>query len=174
MSIQTNANGIINFLQENDKLIKDITQTAKDAAAALATLADRLAQNRRDTQELVDRVGTIEFEVARSTDAKVKQQELLDEIADISKKIQNFRDQPEITTPLYATRSALYVALANTFNDTVRTIVTFTLEEIDEMKVLLRRATLDAEARQQWAHVLDGAVQLAKLGLKLALKLAAV
>jgi hypothetical protein len=62
--------------------------------------------------------------------------------------------------------AALYVALANTYNNSIRKIVPFTQEEVDTLRVLLRRATLDAAARQRRADVLDAAVQLAKLGLR--------
>ena len=59
------------------------------------------------------------------------------------------------------------------YNNAVRKIVPFTQDEVDSLKVLLRRATLDAAARQRWADVLDAAIQLAKLGLRVAVKVAA-
>jgi hypothetical protein len=66
-----------------------------------------------------------------------------------------------------------YMLLANTYNDLVGQIVTFTPQEIDELRVLLRKATLDIEFRKQLAHVLDAAVQVSKLLLRVAGKLVA-
>ncbi len=64
-------------------------------------------------------------------------------------------------------------ALGNTFNDLVAQIVTFSPQEIDDLRVLLRRATLDTASRQKLAHVLDASVQISKLLLRVAGKLVA-
>jgi hypothetical protein len=173
MAIPTNATGIIDFLKGNDDLVKEVGDTARDAVNVITTLSDRIEARRKETKALVDGLGQLSFEVARTLDLAAKQAEILAEIEHTSKTIQQFRNHPEITTSLFATRAALYVALANTYNDSIRKIVPFTQEEVDALRVLLRRATLDAAARQRWADVLDAAVQLAKLGLRVAVKVAA-
>ena len=173
MAIDTTAQGILGFLQGNDKLVRDISGTAKDAGGALAGLVGRLEATRRDAADLVAKLGTVPFAVAKTSDAKQEQQRLLDQISEVSKNIQEFQDHPEITTHFFALRAALYTALANTYNDSIATVVSFTPDEVDQLRTLLRRATLDAAARQRWADILDGAVQLAKFGLRLAAKLAA-
>lgn len=173
MAIPTNANDFIDFLKGNDALVQEVGDTARDAVNLITGLADRIEARRKETASLVDGLGALPFDVARTADMAAKQSQILGQIEDTSKSIQQFRDHPEITTPLLATRAALYVALANTYNDAVRKIVPFTQDEVDSLKVLLRRAALDAAARQRWADVLDAAVQLAKLGLRVAVKLAA-
>jgi ABC-type transporter Mla subunit MlaD len=173
VAIETTAQGILGFLQGNDKLVQDVSGAAKDVGGVLVGLANRLDANRRDAADLVAKLGNVPFAVARTSDAKKQQERLLEQISEVSKDIQEFQDHPEITTHLFAQRSALYMALANTYNDSIATVVSFTPDEVDQLRTLLRRATLDAAARQRWADILDGAVQLAKLGLRLAAKLAA-
>ncbi len=102
-----------------------------------------------------------------------KQRDLLAKISDTQDRIRRFIDAPELTTPLFGDLVGFYVELANTYNDSVRRVVTFTDGEIDELNSLVRQATLDAIARQRWADVLAAAVTLTKLGLKVAVKLAA-
>ena len=173
MAIQTTARGILDFLQGNDGLVKDIGDTAKDAGALIKKLADRVEAGRTEAQNLVDRLGNVPFDVAPTPDIRARQTQILDSIEDTSKKIQEFRGFPEITAALLATRATLYVALANTYNDAIRKTVPFTADEVAALKVLLRSATLDAAARQRWADVHDAAIQLAKLGLRVAVKVAA-
>jgi len=173
MAIPTTATGIIDFLKGNDDLVQAVGNTARDAINVITTLSDRIEVQRKDAATLVDGLGRLQFDVAGTPDMATKQSQILDQIEDTSKTIQEFRDHPDITTPLLATRAALYVALANTYNNAVRKIVPFTQDEVDSLKVLLRRATLDAAARQRWADVLDAAIQLAKLGLRVAVKVAA-
>ncbi len=174
MSIATSTRGIVEYLQRNDTLVKQISEAGEEAAVKLKQLAQRIDAGRREAEELIDELGTVEFVVARSSDVRVKQQELLDQIAEVSKDIQRFNAYPQITALLYAQRSEFYLLLANTFNDTVKEVVSFTQQEIDDLNVLLRRSVLDAEARKQKAHLLDAGIQLAKLAFKLAGKLAAV
>jgi NifB/MoaA-like Fe-S oxidoreductase len=173
MAIPTNSAGIIDFLKGNDNLVQEVGDTARDAINVITTLADRIEARRKETATLVDGLGRLPFDVAGTPDMAAAQAQILAKIEDTSKTIQEFRNHPEITTPLLATRAALYVALANTYNNSIRKIVPFTQEEVDTLRVLLRRATLDAAARQRRADVLDAAVQLAKLGLRVAVKVAA-
>ena len=56
---------------------------------------------------------------------------------------------------------------------TVSKVITFEQQEIDEFETLLSRAELDVEKRQKLAFILDGAVGLAKLAAKIAVKLVA-
>jgi hypothetical protein len=174
MSIQTSTQGLTDFLQRNDKLIQDIRETGKDVTDQVKGLATRFDQARNEAQELISKLGTASFVVAKANDTKVKQARLFEEITVIGKKISDYQDHPEITAGLYATQAAKYVALANTFNDTVSQFVTFTDDEVAQLQTLLRGATLDAEARQRWADILDATVQLTKLALKVAAKLATV
>jgi len=134
MAIQTTARGILDFLQGNDGLVKDIGDTAKDAGALIKKLADRVEAGRTEAQNLVDRLGNVPFDVAPTPDIRARQTQILDSIEDTSKKIQEFRGFPEITAALLATRATLYVALANTYNDAIRKTVPFTADEVAALR----------------------------------------
>lgn len=173
MSIEKSMRGIKDFLQRNDGLTKDIMSTGKDAVVALKGLAARVDSTHREAQELIDQIDTAEFVVARTDETKRKQQELLNQIGTLSDEIWQFASAPELTIPLQGRLAALYVALANTFTDEIRRIITFTEEDVRTFKELLKQAVLDAEKRQRQADILDAAVQLTKLALKGGVKLAA-
>ena len=172
MGIETSIKGIVEFLKRNDDLIKEIAETGKEAFDTIKELADKVDKARDETRELIERIGTVEFVVSKSSDMREKQQMFLEEIQNVSKKIRRFEAYPDITAHLYAQRSSLYLGLANTYTETIRKIITFTDQEADEIKILLRRAALDSEIRQRKADVLDAAVQLTKLMFKVVKKLA--
>lgn len=160
------------FLQENEALIEEIQETVSTGADIVKALAERLENNRKIAEELLTEVNTLEFTVAVMPDVKAKQAALLNEIGEVSKKIQKFKNFPSVTTHLFAQRAALYLELGNTFNDLVGQIVTFTQDEVDQLRELLRRAVLDIQDRQRLASILDGAVNVSKFALRVALKLA--
>lgn len=173
MAIDNSISSIGDFLKRNDELIKDINDAAGATAAIIEDLADRVDASREEAMALADQLGDTQFAVASDVSVKARQKRLLEEVAEVGKKIRTFRDEPDILVHLYAERATLYVGLANTYNDLVGQIVTFSQGEIDEIRVLLRRATLDAAARQRWADVLDGAVQVTKMVFRVAGKLVA-
>lgn len=173
MTIESSFEGVSRFLKENDDLIKKIRENVSDAKDILKDLSDRVKSNRDATEELVGKIGKIPFKVAQNQDIKDRQAKLLDEIRATRKKIHIYRDDPTMKGLFLGNHSTLYLELGNTYIEaSVEKIVTFTQEEVDEIRVLLRRATLDAEARQNAAHILDAAVQISKLALKVAVKLA--
>lgn len=172
MGIKASIKGVVEFLKRNDDLIKEIAGTGKEAFDTLKELADKVDRTREETRELIEKVGTVEFVISKSSEMREKQQMFLEEIQNVSKKIRKFEAYPDITAHLYAQRSSLYMGLANTYTETIGKMVTFTQQEADEIRVLLRRAVLDAEARQRKADILDAAVQLTKLMFKVARKLA--
>lgn len=170
MSIEPSIEGVSRFLKENDDLIKDI----RAGKETLEKLADRVKSNRDSTEELVEKIGKIPFKVAKKQDIRDRQTNLLGVIRETRKKIHIFRDDPTMMGLFESNLAALYLELGNTYiEESVENIVTFTQEEVDEIRVLLRRATLDAEARQNIAHILDAAVQIGKLALKVAVNIAA-
>lgn len=170
MSIEPSIEGVSRFLKENDDLIKDI----RAGKETLEKLADRVKSNRDSTEELVEKIGKIPFKVAKKQDIRDRQTNLLGEIRETRKKVHIFRDDPTMMGLFESNLAALYLELGNTYiEESVENIVTFTQEEVDEIRVLLRRATLDAEARQNIAHILDAAIQIGKLALKVAVNIAA-
>jgi len=173
MSIPTTIKGVVDVLRDRDTLVDDISGEAETAAGELKKLVTRLSAARRETEDLLDKLTTVQFAVAANPTIKAEQQSLLEKISDVSKDIQTFKAYPQITRHLYAQRTELYLLLANTFNDIARNIVAFTDQDVDELRTLLRRAALDAESRKQKAHLLDAAVQLAKIAFRVAAKLAA-
>ena len=172
MAIERSIRGVTGFLQQNEDLIKDISAAASDAAGVIGGLSTRLDKNRSDAEELVANINGQAFAVAKDSNVKQRQEQLLEQIEQVSKDIQKFRDDEDILVHLYGQRGALYMALGNTYNDLVPQLVTFTQQEVDDLRVLLRRAVLDAAARQRQADVLDAAVQISKLALRVATKLA--
>jgi uncharacterized phage infection (PIP) family protein YhgE len=173
MAIAASLKGITDFLQKNEALIEQIKDTAQSATDQIKTLSDQLEANREEAAQLVDQINQMTFSVARDADTRQRQRLILGKIEQVSKDIQTFADEPDILIMLYAERGGLYMALGNTFNDLVAQIVTFSPQEIDELQVLLRRATLDTESRKKLAHVLDASVQVSKLLLRVAGKLVA-
>ena len=173
MAIEASLKGVTDFLQKNEALIEQIKDTAQGANDAIKALADQLQASRDEAAQMVERIDGMRFEVARDAQTKQRQQLILGKIEQLSKDIQTFADEPDILVMLYAERGAPYAGLANTFNDQVAQIVTFSPQEVDDLRVLLRRATLDIESRQQLAHILDAAVQVSKLLLRVAGKLVA-
>ncbi len=173
MSVATTIKGVVDVLRDRDTLVDDITGEAETAAAELKKLASRLSAARSETEDLLDELTTVQFAVAAKPTTKAEQQSLLAKIADVSKDIQEFKAFPQITRHLYAQRTELYLLLSNTFNDMARKIVAFTDQDVDDLRPLLRRAALDAESRKQKAHLLDAAIQLAKIAFRVATKLAA-
>lgn len=170
MAIAKSIKGVTDFIQGNEALIKDIVDQAKSISALFA----QIEQAKGDVKALVEEIPNhITFAVAQSAAVKSTQTALLGEIADVSRKIVDFKDQPLLVASLYLHRSGLYMALGNTYNSLAPAAIQFTQVEIDTLQVLIRRATLDTQARQRWADVLDAAVQISKSGLQLALKLAA-
>jgi len=173
MAIAASLQGVTDFLQKNEALIELIKDTAQDATDKIKTLSDQLKANRDEAEQLVDQINQMKFRVARDVDTRQRQRLILGKIEQVSKDIQTFADEPDVLIMLYQERGGLYMALGNTFNDPVGQIVTFSPEEIDELQVLLRRATLDTESRKKLAHVLDASVQVSKLLLRVAGKLVA-
>jgi hypothetical protein len=173
MKIEASFKGVAGFYQQNQALIQTLGSTAKDAYDEIKTVAGQLEDLRQQSAELVPLLNVRSFDVATDLAVRQQQQVLLGKIADTQAKIQKFIDAPELTTPLYADLAGYYVALANTYNQTMRRFVQFTPAETAELNGLLQQATLDTLARQRWADVLNGAVALTKMALKVAVKLAA-
>jgi len=169
MTIERSVRGVMAFLQENDALIKDI----KDGIGDVRSLARRLDEHRARASQLLDTIGELPFEVARDRDVRAKQKRLVEQITRVGKDMQAFVDEPDILVLLWAQRGALYVALGNTYNDLAAEIVNFSENEIDDLRNLLRRATLDTESRKRFAALLDGAIQVSKFGLRTVAKLVA-
>ena len=169
MTIERSVRGVMTFLQENDALIKDI----KDGLGDAHTLGTRLDEHRERAAQLLARINDLPCAVARDRDVRAKQKRLVEQITRVGKDMQAFIDEPDILVLLWAQRGALYVALGNTYNDLVADFVTFNQGEIDELRNLLRRATLDTASRQRLADLLDGAIQLSKFGLRTVAKLTA-
>jgi len=169
MTIERSIRGVMGFLQENDALMKDI----KEGVGDLRALGDRLDDHRAQANRLLETINDMPFAVATDREVRARQKRLIDQIAKVGKDLQTFIDEPDILVLLWAQRGALYLALGNTYNDLAADIVTFSQAEVDELRILLRRATLDTEARKRLADLLDGAIQVSKFGLRTAAKLAA-
>jgi seryl-tRNA synthetase len=157
------------FLQENEELIEDI----RDGAKSLAALNDKLDQHRQDADALLSQINNLSFAPARDEDVRKRQRVLLEKIEQLSKEISTHADDPELLILFFAQRGDLWFALGNTFNEAAGSIITFSTQEVDELRVLLRRATLDAAARQRAADVVDAAVQLSKFAFRIATKVVA-
>lgn len=56
---------------------------------------------------------------------------------------------------------------------TVGKIIVFMPTEVTQLRALLQQAALDAKERQQWADILAATVQVIKVALAIAVKVAA-
>jgi len=174
MAIDTSGAGLVAFLQNNTALLSDVGSSVKSGTETLSSLVDQLDKNRKDTDDLLQQIQTMQFDVAQAPDVKAQQKDLLGQLAVLTDQIKKFADIPELTTPLYAQQALIYVTLANTFiTGTVRKIITFTPVEVTQLRTLLQQAALDARQRQQWADVLTATVQVVKVALAIAGKVAA-
>jgi hypothetical protein len=174
MSIEASMRGVVNFVAERADFVDQVTGLVETAVTEIQRAADHLDASRNEAQDLVNRLSTEKFAVASSGTTKEKQRSLLEDIETVSKDIQRYGGQPEMVRLLKAERSELYVLLANTYTDAIKDCVPFDAQEIEELRVLLRRSELDAQARQKKAYILDAAIQLSKLGFRAATKLAIV
>jgi hypothetical protein len=177
MSIPLSTEGITVLLKQNDALVTQVKQAieaGETAATDIQKYFAKLDMAKDDVQELLAALGpTVKFAVARSSDVQATQAALFAEISQVSESIRDFNADPELTTLLILHRSKLYKKLGDTFNNAVSKVIPFDQQEIDELETLLSRAELDEDMRQKLAFILDGAVGLAKLGTKIAMKLVA-
>lgn len=173
MEIAPSFEGFVDFYKKNEELISEIAETAETAHAKVKALFERLKASREALKTMVRGINDLAFAVAADRGTREKQQELLQKIGKLSRDIQDFRDYPDIVAQLLLARGLAFDALAVTYTNAVAEIVTFTEGEVDHLKNLLRRAALDARGRQRVAALLDAAVQLSKLALKVGVKLAA-
>ncbi|HTL54683.1 MAG TPA: hypothetical protein VL361_03355 [Candidatus Limnocylindrales bacterium] len=172
MEFENSLKWITEFWKNNQALIEEIQATSQDATDRIKELAEALQENQTQGTQLAAALGK-RFQKGKDEDTRQKQTDLINKIADINKEIQEFHSSPEITGPLESERSDLYEALADTFDNSVRQIVRFSPDEITEINGLLRQADLDAASRQKWADVLNAAVSLTEMALKVAVKVAA-
>lgn len=157
------------FVQKNEALIEEI----RDGVKALDALNNKLDQHRQDADTLLSQINNLSFAPARDDVVRKRQRVLLEEIEELGKKISIHADDPDLLILLFTHRGELWFDLGNTFNEAAGSIITFSPEEIDELRVLLRRATLDAAARQRAADVVDAGIQLSKLAFRIAAKVVA-
>ena len=172
MDFENSLKWVTEFWKNNQALVEQIQQTGKDSAADIKGAADALQKNQQQATQLAGALST-NFQVAPDGATKQKQSDLIKRIQSLNETIQEFRDSPEITASLLAKRSDLYMALADTFDESVAQLVQFTPDEVQEINDLLKQAALDAASRQAWADVLNGAVALTKMALQMAVKVAA-
>ncbi len=172
MAIPTSFQGVVEFIQQNDTLIKDINETAEISVDQIKKLVNRLDQTRKETEQLIQKLGSTRFVIAKKQDVKMRQQALLKKIEEVSKEIQEWKDDPTIASLLVAERGELYLRMANTYNQTVSKVISFSQSDIEELEVLIRRSILDTQARKKKAHILDSSIQIAKILFRVGKKLA--
>ena len=165
--------GVVTFLRDNDTVLKQLMETGETATHEIEELATRLDHAREDAQVLIDQLGAVAFSVGQQDETKVKQTALLEAVTALRKKFEMYKNDP-LRRGIYAAEiSNLYLQLANTFNNTtVSQIVPFAQDEIEGYKELMRKAVLDAASRQKRAAVLKAGVQISRLALSVAGKLA--
>lgn len=169
MPIVQSINGVTDFLQSNEGLVKDI----QNAAKSITDLGNQLDQHRQDAESALAAIGSTPFAVSGDPEIKAAQTALLNQIAVVNTRILQSQGDPIVRADLNNQLATLYTRLANTYNNLIGQIVTFTAEEVTQLQLLLQQATLDAAARQRQADLLAGAVQISKFALRFALKLAA-
>lgn len=173
MSITRSLEGVVNFMRGNDKLIKEVMETGEGALTELQKLANRLEVSRTDTEDLIKTLGQAKFAIDKDQDIRATQEKILQEIGENGKKIMLFSDEPELVGLFHSHRAKLYLAMANTYDTTVQKVISFSEAEVEELKRLLERAMLDTASKKRKAALLDGAIAMTKIALKVGLKLAA-
>jgi len=171
--METSIAGVVGFLEDNDTLIKQLMETAESASQEISDLSVQVDHARKEAKELVDQLGTVEFEVGKQDETKVRQKALLEAVATLRKKFETYKNDP-LRRGIYAAEiSNLYLQLANTFNNgTIAQIVPFTRDEIKTYKELMKEAVLDAVSRKKRAAVIKAAAKISKLAMGIAGKLA--
>jgi predicted nucleic acid-binding Zn-ribbon protein len=174
MSIEASFEGVNQFLKENEELVEEIRGAVSATKDTIESLADRVRANRAKTEELTKKIGKIPFKIAKKGDTKDRQKELLKKIEEAKKKIEKHKDDPTKMGLFQADLSSYYLELGNTYlEEPIEQMVTFNQVEADEIGGLLQSATLDSQKRENLAAILDAAVQISKVVLKVAVKLAA-
>ncbi|CUS32986.1 hypothetical protein [Candidatus Nitrospira nitrificans] len=171
--METSMAGVVGFLEENDSLIKQLMETAEGAHQEITDLSVQVDHAREEAKALVDQLATVEFEVGRQDETRVRQKALLEAVAALRKKFETYKNDP-LRRGIYAAEiSNLYVQLANTFNnETIAQIVPFTRDEVKAYKELMKEAILNAASRKKRAAVIKAAAQISRLALGIAGKLA--
>ena len=167
--------GVVTFLQDNDNVIKQLMETAESATHDIEQLATQVEHARDEAQVLVDQLGALEFAVGKQDETKVRQKALLEAVAALRKKFETYKNDP-LRRGIYAAEiSNLYLQLSNTFNnETIAQIVPFDADEISAYKELMNKAVLDGASRKKRAAVIKAGVQISRLALGVAGKLALV
>jgi hypothetical protein len=173
MSIIRSLEGVVNFMRGNDNLIKDVMEAGEGSVNEMQKLANRLEVARTDTEDLISTLGKAKFAIDKDQDIRATQEKILQEIGENGKKIMMFSDEPELVGLFHSHRAKLYLALANTYDVTVQKVISFSQADVDEYNRLLERAVLDAGSKKRKAALLDGAIALTKIALKVGLKVAA-
>lgn len=163
---------LIAMIAEQEELIDELMDLADEGRDVRDDVLTRIEDTRDWAARLIDDIDDMDFFISDDPDDRGEQQMLLQEIQAIGKKIHQFRFYPDITTHLRLQRGALLVALANTYNDLTAYVIEFSEDEVMQLRLLLRRAVLDAEERQHWANVLDSAVQLSKFMFRVGTRMA--
>jgi hypothetical protein len=170
--METSIAGVVGFLEDNDSLIKQLMETAESAHEEINNLSVQVDHAREEAKALIDQLGTVEFEVGKQDETKVRQKALLEAVAALRKKFETYKNDPLRRGIYSAEISNLYVQLANTFNnETIAQIVPFSRDEIKSYKALMKEAILDAASRKKRAAVIRAAAQISKLALGIAGKL---
>ena len=171
--METSIAGVVGFREDNDSLIKQLMETAESAQEEIGNLSVEVDQAREEAKALIDQLGTVEFEIGKQDETKVRQKALLEAVAALRKKFETYKNDP-LRRGIYAAEiSNLYVQLANTFNnETIAQIVPFSKDEIRAYKELMKEAILNAASRKKRAAVIKAAAQISRLALGIAGKLA--
>lgn len=171
--METSIAGVVGFLEDNDSLIKQLMETAESAQEEIGNLSVEVDQAREEAKALIDQLGTVEFEIGKQDETKVRQKALLEAVAALRKKFETYKNDP-LRRGIYAAEiSNLYVQLANTFNnETIAQIVPFSKDELRAYKELMQEAILNAASRKKRAAVIKAAAQISRLALGIAGKLA--
>lgn len=170
--METSIAGVVGFLEANDSLIKQLMETAEGAHEETRNLSVQVDHAREEAKALIDQLGTVEFEVGKQDETKVRQKALLEAVAALRKKFETYKNDPLRRGIYGAEISNLYVQLANTFNnETIAQLVPFSNNEIKSYKALMKEAILDAASRKKRAAVIKAAAQISKLAIGIAGKL---
>lgn len=168
MAITRSVEGLIEWVRSLEETIEDVRGASDAVDGILAERAERIEAAREQAEALLDAIDALPFAVADSDEARQAQAVILDQIDDVGRMIGRHRGNPQLHSLLLLQRAGLYASLAQIELQAIERVVTFTDEEVEDLRTLLRRAALDTEERMQRAAVIDAGVQLVKFGLRTA------
>lgn len=159
------------IILDREEFIDELLDLADTGAEVDDDILDRIDEARDAAGLLIADLDGIEFQISDDPDDRAEQQLLFSELRDIGKRVQRCQYYPEVVRHLRAQRGAVFAALNDTYGDLTSYEIEFSEDEVAQLRVFMRRAAIDADDREVFAHIVDSAVQLSKIYFRVATRM---